>query len=86
MTRINKIKLRKKVEAALYYLFLIVTVGLFLLFIPLQSRVLHQVDENITYRDTNATGERELLDVSKTESLVEWLKTNVWSRGHGDEY
>lgn len=80
--RLKKANLRRRVEETLYYLFLILTVGLFLLFIPLHSRFLQkeaekpvqgQPSEMITHRETNATGERERVVTTAAELLATWI-------------
>jgi hypothetical protein len=89
MKRLKEIKIGRRVGVAFYYLFIIITVGMFLLFIPLRSKLLHSGDENITKRDTNAglTGEREVVLVSEPEKFtgsVKWIESIVKSQPHKD--
>lgn len=80
--RMKDTKWGKQVVSILYYAFLVFTVGAFLLFIPLHSGLTKKSgepshpssEEMITHRDTNATGERELVDASGETTFVFWLK------------
>ena len=93
MKRLSQIKLRRRVETLLYYVFLIITVGAFLLFIPLHSRFLEKksvsapgedATEMITHRETNATGERAFVDNSIHTDFVFWVK-DLQSQKNGEE-
>lgn len=72
----------KRVTSVLYYAFLVLTVGAFLLFIPLHSGLVKKngseashpsSNDAVTHRDTNATGE---VVVQSTPEIhfVNWIE------------
>lgn len=84
MNRIRDTKWGKRVGGVLYYAFLILTVGAFLVFIPLHSGLVKSNGDDasnpssnkmVTHRDTNGTGETEVVLVApRATDFVYWIE------------
>ena len=85
----NSLKWVKKAREILEQLFIVVTVGGLLVFIPLHRSALENnrsEKKAVMQRSTNMTGEVKWISTSRTEDFANWLHSELSSQGPGDTY